>query len=445
MGATPSTTVEVDDQILFAEESPIDTNNGDSSSETPWKIMLVDDEPSVHQATKVALKFFTFEGRSLSFISAYSEQEAKQLIAQNPDTVLILLDVIMRTADAGLKVAEYIRKELNNKAVRIVLRTGQPGQVPEESVVVNYDINDYKTKLELTQDKLFTTIIASIRAYRDLTALEESKIALSKANLELETFNQNLEERIRDRTRLLAHEIEEREKAEEALKIYIHALTHDLRNPVTGMSTVLQTLLNKEVHGDPPALEIPRSVLSRMKAGCDRQLKMIATLLETYNIEIWGVSLQREHFEIRTLISEILADWQFRLEKKRVQVVTHIADDLPLIDGDRIQIWRVFENLIDNATKYNPPGITITINIHESEATPGFTQCLLSDNGVGIPSAQSSQLFQLYQRGSKSSPTRGLGLGLYVCRSIIEAHGGNISVNSEAQKGSQFSFTLPHE
>ncbi|MEL7333812.1 MAG: hybrid sensor histidine kinase/response regulator [Cyanobacteria bacterium J06560_2] len=442
---------DVDDRLLFADELVLPAegasaaNGGSRQDENAWKIMLVDDEPSVHQATKVALKFFRFEGRSLRFMSAYSEAEAKQLIAQNPDTVLMLLDVIMKTQNAGLQVAQYIRETLKNRRVRIVLRTGQPGQVPEESVVINYDINDYKTKLELTQEKLFTTIVSSIRAYRDLTALENSQTALANANLALETFNQNLEERIRDRTRLLAHEVEERKKAEAALKLYIHALTHDLRNPVTGMNSVFESLLNREFSGEPPATELPKSLLTRMKSGCDRQLKMIGTLLETHDIEVRGVVLDPQPFAIEPFIAEIVEDWQLRCEKKRATLQVEVAPDLPLLEGDRTQLWRVFENLIDNAIKYNPPGITITLAIGLSEQRPNFIHCMLSDNGVGMPAQQSGRLFQLYQRGQEGSPTRGLGLGLYVCRRIVEAHGGTIRVSSRPDEGSQFCFLLPCE
>ena len=350
----------------LVEEAPADTATADipeSGSQQTWKIMLVDDEPSIHRATKVALKFFTFKGRSLSFVSAYSAEEAKRLIARNPDTVLILLDVIMQTQDAGLEVAKYIREELRNTLVRIVLRTGQPGQIPEESAIVNYDINDYKTKLELTQEKLFTTIVSSIRAYCDLIILSESQAALATANSELAALNRSLEQRVCDRTRALTYEIQEREKAEAALKLYIHALTHDLRNPVTGMSTVLEALLNRQTTGDPPKAQVPVSVLSRMKEGCDRQLKMIGSLVETQDINIWGVSLDKQPFDLGAMIKEILADWQPRLDRKRISVIAQIPDDLPSVDGDRTQLWRVFENLIDNAVKYNPPGITLTLQL----------------------------------------------------------------------------------
>lgn len=429
-----------DDLLVFAEEAAPEST---AAAQPAWKVLLVDDEPAVHQATKIALKFFSFENRAISFISAYSAAEAQQQLARHPDTALILLDVIMETQDAGLQVAKYVREELENKAVRIVLRTGQPGQVPEESVVVNYDINDYKTKLELTQQKLFTTLVSGLRAYRDLIALEESQAAL-------ERFNHNLETLVYMRTEALEHEVQAKEQAQAALKVYIHALTHDLRNPVTGMTNVLQSLMQLQMADeDPPMAKIPLSVLERMNAGCDRQLKMINTLIETHGIEIWGVAIERKPFSVAVLVEAVVADWQLRLEKKRVQIVVDIDASLPKINGDYAQLWRVFENLLGNALKYNPPGITITVTAKATaKATAKVTgtsklHCTVSDNGLGIPNSQQAAIFDLYQRGEAASPTKGLGLGLYISRRIVEAHGGKIGLVSRAGEGAQFWFELP--
>lgn len=438
--APPEASNHDDDLLVFADEDGPEVTTDEPK--TAWKVMLVDDEPAVHQATKVALKFFSFEDRPISFVSAYSAAEARSLIEHNPDTALMLLDVIMETQDAGLQVAKYVREELENRAVRIVLRTGQPGQVPEQSVVVDYDINDYKTKLELTQQKLFTTMVSGLRAYRDLTALEESRAAL-------ENFNENLESIVHHRTEALEHEVEEREKAEEALKIYIHALTHDLRNPVTGMTNVLQSLIAQRLADEePPSAKIPLSVLERMNAGCDRQLKMINTLIETHDIEIWGVAIERSPFSLPALIQAVIDDWQLRFEKKRVTVTQQIDPALLDVDrprwvnGDRPQLWRVFENLLGNALKYNPPGITIQVSAQINDS-PGYLRCAISDNGVGIPQPQQASIFDLYQRGEGASPTQGLGLGLYICRRIVEAHGGKIGVASQPARGSEFWFELP--
>ncbi len=439
----PTSEREDSDWLVFAEESPTGASLNDSASLEAWKILLVDDEPCVHQATKVALKFFTFENKALNIISAYSSEEAKQLLESHPDTALVLLDVIMESSNSGLKVAKYIREELKNETVRIVLSTGQPGQVPEEKVVINYDINDYKTKLELTQKKLFTTIVSGLRAYRDLVALAESQVALEVLNGQLKMFNRTLEKQVSDRTRSLRHEVEEREKAEEALKLYIHALTHDLRNPVTGMANVLHSLLTHDVVGEPPSTCIPLSVLERMSAGCDRQLKMINSLLETRTVELWGISLQPTSFLLPELIIEIIEAWQYRIEKKRVQVKLQMESGLPTVEGDRIQLWRVFENLIDNAIKYNPPGIVLTIGA--STTASGDIHCTVQDNGIGIGPQQIDKLFELYQRGNNTRSTQGLGLGLYICQRIVQAHGSKINVVSKLDLGTQFWFNLPQQ
>lgn len=145
-----------------------------------WKLMIVDDEPEVHDVTKLALRGFKFCGRPLQLISAHNAKEACQTAEEQPDIALILLDVMMETDDAGLRVVRFIREELGNAFVRIILRTGQPGQAPEHEVITTYDINDYKNKTELTQQKLFTTVYTSLSAYRHLLALDNNRRGLEK-------------------------------------------------------------------------------------------------------------------------------------------------------------------------------------------------------------------------------------------------------------------------
>ena len=145
-----------------------------------WKVIIVDDEEEVHNVTRLALDNFSFGGAGLEFLSAHSGKEAMTLIAGHPDTALILLDVVMETDHAGLDVVKHVREELNNTTTRIVLRTGQPGQAPEQHVITEYDINDYKDKTELTATKLFTLMYSSLRSYRDIMAIEANKRGLEK-------------------------------------------------------------------------------------------------------------------------------------------------------------------------------------------------------------------------------------------------------------------------
>ncbi|ASD67895.1 response regulator [Pseudoalteromonas piscicida] len=165
------------DDFLFSDE-PADVVEPEKVG--TWKVIIVDDEPEVHAVTKLALSDFEFQKKRLEFISAYSGEEAKKIVDANPDAAVVLLDVVMETDDAGLQVAKYIRETAKNNHIRIILRTGQPGQAPERQVIVNYDINDYKSKTELTAQKLFTVVMSSLRSYRDILAIDQSRQGLEK-------------------------------------------------------------------------------------------------------------------------------------------------------------------------------------------------------------------------------------------------------------------------
>ena len=154
-----------------------------------WKILISDDEEDVHTLTKTVLKNFTYMGKGLEFLSAYSGEETMRLMQEHDDIVLVLLDVIMETDDAGLQVVKRIRDELNNDAVQIVLRTGQAGSAPETEVVMTYAINDYKEKTELSSKKLITTVTTAIRSYENIKAVEKLNYDLEKL---LISFDKNV-------------------------------------------------------------------------------------------------------------------------------------------------------------------------------------------------------------------------------------------------------------
>lgn len=145
-----------------------------------WKVLLIDDDEQMHQITRLALAGFSFEGRKLELISAYTGIEAKQICQQQTDIALALVDVVMESEHAGLDLVKYIRDVLNNKLMRVVLRTGQAGQAPEDKVIREYEIDDYKEKTELTTQKLKTLLYSMLRAYRDLCLIEQQKDGLKK-------------------------------------------------------------------------------------------------------------------------------------------------------------------------------------------------------------------------------------------------------------------------
>jgi response regulator RpfG family c-di-GMP phosphodiesterase len=168
------------DELMFEDEENIDPQLPSDADHEPWKILVVDDDQSIHDVTNMVLRYFKVDGRPLQMMSAYSADEAKKMLQEHQDIAIAILDVVMEEDEAGLKLAHYIREELGNHFVRIVLRTGQPGQAPEAQVIERYDINDYKEKTELTTQKLKTMCISLIRSYRDIRIIEDQRQGLER-------------------------------------------------------------------------------------------------------------------------------------------------------------------------------------------------------------------------------------------------------------------------
>ncbi|GIU43144.1 hypothetical protein TUM3794_28090 [Shewanella colwelliana] len=169
--------------IDMAKKSPLFAGRKkepEKDSGPAWRILIVDDEPDVHTVTKLALSRFRLDNRPIEFINAYSGEEAKTILSKENNVAMAFVDVVMESDHAGLELVRWIREENKNKSIRLILRTGQPGQAPEEDVIVNYDINDYKAKAELDSRKLITSVYSALRSYRDIMEIEQAKVAQIK-------------------------------------------------------------------------------------------------------------------------------------------------------------------------------------------------------------------------------------------------------------------------
>lgn len=147
-------------------------------SEAVWRILITDDEPDVHSATSFALRNTKILNRRLEFLHASSAQEAADILRNESDIAVIILDVVMETPNAGLDLVPVIRKDLGITDSRIILRTGQPNQAPEIEIIRDYDVNDYKLKSELTQNKLYASLTTAIRSYKQIQMIEAGKKGL---------------------------------------------------------------------------------------------------------------------------------------------------------------------------------------------------------------------------------------------------------------------------
>ncbi|HYC43500.1 MAG TPA: EAL domain-containing protein [Noviherbaspirillum sp.] len=209
-------TASADDDLVFMDETvpPSDTSEP-IEAKGVWRVMIVDDDSDVHSATTFALNNLEMQHRPLEFVHAYSASEARELLAREDDIAVILLDVVMEQEDSGLQLVRHIREVLKLTEVRIILRTGQPGYAPEIDAIRDFDINDYKTKSELTRIKLYTTVTSAIRSYEQIRAINASRRGLDRI--------------VRASTELMA--------------------LHGLDNFAAGVITQVATLLDQESSG----------------------------------------------------------------------------------------------------------------------------------------------------------------------------------------------------
>jgi two-component system sensor histidine kinase/response regulator len=357
---------------------------------------------------------------------------------------LVLLDINMPDIN-GYEVCKRLKQDPQTQNIPIIFISALDDVFDK---VMAFDVGgvDYITKPFQMQEVLarvanhlqIRTLQKQLQDQNEqLQAEVRDRMAAQRA---LEALNQELEDRVRERTAELEAANEQLRTLEaqlrQQLNVFLHAVSHDLRNPVIGTSMVLNNLIKQT---DDP-VQIPHAVVERMAESSARQLELINSLIDTHSAEVWGISLHRQPLRLNTLVSSAIADLQPMLERDRVTVENQIDADLPVIQADPLQLARVYQNLVANALKHNPPGLTLTFT---AQVEGDALRCTVADDGIGISPEEQAKLFDLYFQGKQKRRSVGLGLGLYLCQQVIESHGGTIGVDSTLGEGSTFWFTLP--
>jgi len=410
--------------------APSDTSLADPSSHPAWKILIVDNERDIHQVTKLALQHFTYAGRGLQFLSAYSAKEAAAMMAEVPDVAIVLLDVVMETNQSGLTFVRYLREELNNKRVRIILRTGQPGEAPEESIIREYDINDYKTKTELTKLKLCTSVLVSLRTYEQILAFEANQH-------ELEMLSQDLKERNRELQR--AKDVAE--AASHAKDEFLSLMNHELRTPLN-VILMRAEILDNGVYGQLSAKQ--KKSIELIRNSGQHLLSIIDDILDLAAIETGEFSVTTRRVLANDVCSQSILTVQSMADVKQINMhLTMVQEDV-WVCADERRLIQTIEKLLRNAIKFSTANATVGVEL-ATDAAKGVTLITVWDEGIGIASTDLSRLFQPFVQLEQSLTRRyeGIGLGLSIASRLTQLMGGSIAVDSKPGTGSRFTITLP--
>lgn len=367
----------------------------------PWLVLVVDDDPEMHSVTRLCFADFQHEGRGLRVLSAHSGAEAREMLAQHPDIALVLLDVVMESEHAGLELARYIRDELGNRMVRIVLRTGQPGQAPPRDVVRQYEIDDYRTKTELTFERLHVLTVTALRTYRLLREQEARERRLAQYSDELERF--------------------------------AYAASHDLQTPLRTVIRFAQRLQEKYeslLSGE------GQEYLCYIVQGSRDLHRLIEDLLEYTRIGRSDAPTQP--VALGDAVREACGQLQSEIDIRRAEID---FGELPTVQGHHGQFVEMFHQLIDNAIKFQPnatPRVSIA-----AIAVGDHWEIRVADRGIGIEPRHLARIFEPYRRLHGPEEYSGSGIGLAICRKIAQLHGGDIRAQSVPGTGTTIIVTLP--
>ncbi len=422
-----------ENRLIFARESE---SADRETNKLPWKILIVDDENSVHDITTLALKEFKFEDRGLEFISAFSAKEAKEQLALFPDIALILVDVVMESEDAGLKFVHYVRNTLNNDIVQLAVRTGQPGYAPEDRVISEYKINSYFSKTEVTARKLISLVTTSLRTYQLSTDLEQELARRKKAEKSLRELNLTLEQKVAVRTRELS-------RANQLKSQFLANMSHEIRTPMNGIIGMADLLLED-------ALTVEqRDFVSIIKVSGNTLLNIINDILDLSKIEAGELSFEKNSFDLSGLINETLSLFKIKTDEKGLDLTSDIDPALPaILSGDSTRIKQVLVNLLGNAIKFTDKGqIEVRAYLDKDLGSHIMLGLEVKDSGPGIEQDYLSKIFDKFSQQDASTTRKygGTGLGLAITKQLSFLMDGDIHVRNRQAGGAAFTVKLKLE
>ncbi len=381
----------------------------------PYKIIISDDDKDIHAITKMILKNLLFEGHGLVFFHAYDEAQTKTLFTDHPDAAVVFQDVVMDTKTSGLDLVKYLRGPLDNRKMRIILRTGNPGDAPEKSIVMDYDINDYKLKTDLTHQQLVISLYQALRSFRDLTLIESKSHAIEQMFKLSERQNQQLKEQ----NDLLKYK-------DQILSI----ISHDLRSPLASLLGSLNLITEDATNFE---YLLQKGIFSQLTDKVNGSLELLGDLLLWSKCSMGDLTYHGEPVTVNPVIEEVLPLYRTLAKEKNITINFHTKENIQF-SGDRNLLATILRNVLSNALKFTNSGGTIAIS---STTEPGFIILKIIDTGVGISETKFAQLFNPKLGSSEvgTAGEKGTGFGLSLTRHLVEKMNGSLTITSRVGEG----------
>ncbi|NLE46292.1 MAG: PAS domain-containing protein [Chloroflexi bacterium] len=280
-------------------------------------------------------------------------------------------------------------------------------------------------------------ITGLVHLMQDVTEMGmiDQQLAQSRNELQL------LQDRLRQRNLELAAANAELQRVDEIKSTFVSVAAHELRSPLTSISGYVEMLLDADFG---PLTESQRERLSIVQGSARRLLTTTEALLDLTRIEAGRVQLMLQPTDLSTLVERVIAEFEPQLKAKAQRLTVRAITDLPPALCDAARVVQIVSNLLSNASRYSPPGGSITVSLTPANED-GFLQVSVEDMGAGVRPEDRDMVFRRFFRseGARRSEADGAGLGLYIARSLVELHGGQIWFDSEVGEGSTFHVTFP--
>ncbi|MBL8672490.1 MAG: hybrid sensor histidine kinase/response regulator [Alphaproteobacteria bacterium] len=402
------------DDILPLVEDRESAISRPSRDAEPWLVLVADDDSDVFEVTNLALRDFAFQGRPLKLLPARSAQEALGIFRATPGIALALLDVVMESETAGLDVVREIRDALRDTAVRIVLRTGQPGAAPERVVVESYDINDYQSKAELTADRLRTIVLTCLRSYGHIKQLEDARRALVQLNADLERA-------------LVAARAADRAKS-----AFMATISHELRTPLSAIIGFSEILVADNAPGLAPR---ETEYVAQILASGRGLLSIVNDVIDFVELETGRVRMERDTIDLGKLVAYVIAQLAPLAKQRSVAVTSLIAPGAGQVFADKRLLGKILGHLLGNAIGYTPKGGSARVEARLG--LDGLNRITVADNGVGMTRDEIAKALQPFSKATDGATGAhvGSGIGLNIVHRLVQLHGWRLDIDSAPGQG----------